>query len=74
MAKEDVPEQAETQRPTGPMGPSRVLARDISVYYSNCAMVATTPAISQCFSVDWFQLLMTRAGKRWPNSMNGRST
>jgi len=43
MAKQEGPEQAETQRPAGPMGPSRVLARDISVYYSNCAMVATTP-------------------------------
>jgi hypothetical protein len=43
MAKQDGTEQAETPRPAGPTGPSRVLARDISVYYSNCAMVATTP-------------------------------
>ncbi len=43
MAKQEGAEQPEPQRPAGPMGPSRVLARDISVYYSNCAMVATTP-------------------------------
>ena len=43
MAKQEGTEQPESQRTAGQMGPSRVLARDISVYYSNCAMVATTP-------------------------------
>ncbi len=43
MAKPEGDETPGSQRPITSMTPSRVLARDISIFYSNCVMVATSP-------------------------------
>jgi hypothetical protein len=39
--KESEKEQA--SRPQQPSGPARMMSQQMSIYYSNCAMVATSP-------------------------------